>query len=153
ILTSVYSAESAPPVARPLPSLTALALLNVKAALGVTFTSWAAASPCAIANSTITIGGTWTGVLCSSAGDVLSVNLSSSALAGSMHADITKLTALTYLSVPSPTCQCFTRLLHLRASQHVPHQCCVFPLPDAPPPARLAPPSPCPPPPTPGACF
>ncbi|CAI5952619.1 unnamed protein product [Closterium sp. NIES-65] len=67
--------------AAPMDTGSALALLNVKSALGVTFTSWLAASPCAIANSTIAVAGTWTGVLCSSAGDVLSV-------------------ALTYLSVP-----------------------------------------------------
>ncbi|CAI5946357.1 unnamed protein product, partial [Closterium sp. NIES-64] len=91
--------------AAPMDTGSALALLNVKSALGVTFTSWLAASPCAIANSTIAVAGTWTGVLCSSAGDVLSVNLSS-AVAGTIHTDITKLTALTYLSVPSPTCQC-----------------------------------------------
>ncbi|CAI7804219.1 unnamed protein product, partial [Closterium sp. NIES-54] len=80
--------------------------MDTGSALGVTFTSWLAASPCAIANSSITVAGTWTGVLCSSAGDVLSINLSSSALGGTIHADISKLTALTYLSVPSPTCQC-----------------------------------------------
>ncbi|CAI5467888.1 unnamed protein product, partial [Closterium sp. Yama58-4] len=85
--------------AAPMDTGSALALLNVKSALGVTFTSWLAASPCAIANASITIGGTWTGVLCSSAGAVLSVNLSSSALAGSMHSDISKLTALTYLDL------------------------------------------------------
>ncbi|CAI5509354.1 unnamed protein product, partial [Closterium sp. Naga37s-1] len=89
--------------AAPMDIGSAVALLNVKAALGVTFTSWAAASPCAIANSSTTIGGTWTGVLCSSTGNVLSVNLSSSAIAGTMHADITKLTTLTYLSVPVPS--------------------------------------------------
>ncbi|CAI7911023.1 unnamed protein product, partial [Closterium sp. NIES-54] len=58
--------------AAPMDAGSAVVLLNVKAALGVTFTSWLAASPCAIANSSITVAGTWTGVLCSSAGDVLS---------------------------------------------------------------------------------
>ncbi|GJP65539.1 hypothetical protein CLOP_g22417 [Closterium sp. NIES-67] len=77
----------------------ALALLNVKSALGVTFTSWNASVPCSVFNSTITVGGTWTGVLCSAAGAVLSVNLSSTALTGSMHADISKLSALTYLDL------------------------------------------------------
>ncbi|CAI5528130.1 unnamed protein product, partial [Closterium sp. Naga37s-1] len=85
--------------AAPMDTGSAVALLNVKSALGVTFSTWAAASPCTIANSTVTVAGTWTGVLCSASGDVLSVNLSSSALAGSMHADITKLTALTYLDL------------------------------------------------------
>ncbi|CAI5968252.1 unnamed protein product [Closterium sp. NIES-64] len=91
--------------AAPMDTGSALALLNVKSALGVTFTSWLAASPCAIANSTIAVAGTWTGVLCSSAGDVLSVNLSS-AVAGTIHTDITKLnsphlpvSALTYLDL------------------------------------------------------
>ncbi|CAI5935949.1 unnamed protein product [Closterium sp. NIES-65] len=80
-LLSVISKFPTLPPLPPSLSPTALALLNVKSALGVTFTSWLAASPCAIANSTIAVAGTWTGVLCSSAGDVLSV-------------------ALTYLSVP-----------------------------------------------------
>ncbi|CAI7926562.1 unnamed protein product [Closterium sp. NIES-54] len=49
--------------------------MDTGSALGVTFTSWLAASPCAIANSSITVAGTWTGVLCSSAGDVLSMSV------------------------------------------------------------------------------
>ncbi|CAI5519039.1 unnamed protein product [Closterium sp. Naga37s-1] len=102
----------------------ALALLNVKAALGVTFTSWNSASPCAVVNASLTVGVTWTGLGChlrlhsspSSAprsrehAHGTHRNLSMAALTCTMHADISKLSALTYLSVPSPTCTHLTRL-------------------------------------------
>ncbi|CAI5997944.1 unnamed protein product [Closterium sp. NIES-65] len=88
------------------PSLTAVALLNVKSALGVTFSTWAAASPCTIANSTVTVAGTWTGVLCSASGDVLSVDLSKNVLRANLASFVSSfsgLQALQQLSVPPPS--------------------------------------------------
>ncbi|CAI6005775.1 unnamed protein product [Closterium sp. NIES-64] len=160
--------------ATPMDTGSALALLNVKSALKVTFTSRNSDRPCAVLNANVNIGDTWTGVTCSPSGIVVRLSvlsdaalysvsqprlpaaafvfkllflshfclffacscipqapgchvrllsfsfrpspfhanmcahrsLSSSGLTGTMHPDISMLTALTYLSVPSPTYQC-----------------------------------------------
>ncbi|CAI5519040.1 unnamed protein product [Closterium sp. Naga37s-1] len=72
------------------------AMLNLKASLGVTFTDWAAASPCTIAGQSPVVGA-WSKVVCDTAGKVISIDLTSQLLKGRMHADITKFTTLTSL--------------------------------------------------------
>ncbi|CAI5513822.1 unnamed protein product [Closterium sp. Naga37s-1] len=79
------------------PLMLCSALLSLKASLGVTFTSWAATVPCQVVGKQAATQTTWSGVLCGDTGDVLSISLARQSLKGSIHADISKLTALTYL--------------------------------------------------------
>ncbi|CAI5513833.1 unnamed protein product [Closterium sp. Naga37s-1] len=81
----------------PLVSLTCSALLSLKASLGLTFTSWAASVPCQVVGKQAAAQPTWSGVLCSDAGDVFSISVARQNLTGSIDSDISKLTALTYL--------------------------------------------------------
>ncbi|CAI5513845.1 unnamed protein product, partial [Closterium sp. Naga37s-1] len=74
-------------------------LLALKASLGVTFTTWAATVPCEVAGKQAATQTTWSGVLCGDTGDVLSISVARQSLQGSIHADISKLTALTYLGL------------------------------------------------------
>ncbi|CAI6005767.1 unnamed protein product [Closterium sp. NIES-64] len=68
----------------------ASALMNVKAALGVTYTNWALSSTCTALGST---GGSgFMGVQCNSLGSPVKISLDSQKLTGILHADITKLT-------------------------------------------------------------
>ncbi|CAI5985358.1 unnamed protein product [Closterium sp. NIES-65] len=78
----------------------ASALMNIKTALGVTYTNWAASSSsCSVAGS-LSAGG-FTGVECDSLGNPVKITLDSQKLSGILHADITKLTALTSISLKS----------------------------------------------------
>ncbi|CAI5528124.1 unnamed protein product [Closterium sp. Naga37s-1] len=76
----------------------AAALLNMRASLGVTFTDWALDSPCTI-QGLAPLPGAWSNVVCNVSGKVMSLNLAQQKLQGSMHADISKLTALTYINL------------------------------------------------------
>ncbi|CAI5514872.1 unnamed protein product [Closterium sp. Naga37s-1] len=85
---------------------TAVSVLgSLKAALGVPLPDWGVNSLCIVV---IVVSGVSSssphprdlgGVLCSPAGSVVEINLNTRQLAGSMHADISKLTALTALSL------------------------------------------------------
>ncbi|CAI5465475.1 unnamed protein product, partial [Closterium sp. Yama58-4] len=77
----------------------ASALMNIKTALGVTYTNWAASSTCNAVGSSG--GGGFSGVECNSAGQPVKITLDSQKLSGILHADITKLTALTFISLKS----------------------------------------------------
>ncbi|CAI5951001.1 unnamed protein product, partial [Closterium sp. NIES-64] len=70
------------------------ALMNIKMALGLTYTDWATTSTCTAAGTAL---GGFTGVECNSAGQPVKIQK----LFGILHADITKLTALTFLSLKS----------------------------------------------------
>ncbi|CAI5513847.1 unnamed protein product [Closterium sp. Naga37s-1] len=100
-------------------------VLKVKSSLGVTDSSWVAASSCTIGGGAISLANTWNGMGCSTAGLVTSLNVSSMALKGTFHADISKLTTLTSLSVPlssfpySPN-NLFLPVLHRSAPFHLP---------------------------------
>ncbi|CAI7926568.1 unnamed protein product, partial [Closterium sp. NIES-54] len=74
------------------------ALMNIKMALGLTYTDWASTSTCAAAGTAL---GGFTGVECNSFGNPVKITLDSQKLFGILHADITKLTALTFLSLKS----------------------------------------------------
>ncbi|CAI5513837.1 unnamed protein product [Closterium sp. Naga37s-1] len=74
-------------------------LLSLKASLGLTFTSWAASVPCQVVGKQAAAQPTWSGVLCSDAGDVFSISVARQNLTGSIDSDISKLTALTYLGL------------------------------------------------------
>ncbi|CAI5518015.1 unnamed protein product [Closterium sp. Naga37s-1] len=74
---------------------TASALMNIKTALGVTYTNWASSSSCTAVGSSG--GGGFTGVECDSLGNPVKITLDSQKLSGILHADITKLTALTFM--------------------------------------------------------
>ncbi|CAI5528115.1 unnamed protein product, partial [Closterium sp. Naga37s-1] len=78
----------------------AAALLNMRASLGVTFTDWALDSPCTI-QGLPPLPGAWSNVICNVSGKVMSINLAQQKLQGTMHADISKLTALTYINLRS----------------------------------------------------
>ncbi|CAI5513813.1 unnamed protein product [Closterium sp. Naga37s-1] len=78
----------------------ASALLSVKSSLGVTDSTWVAASSCTIGNAETSLPDTWNGVGCSVSGAVISLNVTSMGLSGSVQADISKLTALRSMSVP-----------------------------------------------------
>ncbi|CAI5512979.1 unnamed protein product [Closterium sp. Naga37s-1] len=80
-----------------LPILSIQSLLSLKASLGATFTSWEASVPCQVAGNQAVTQATWSDVLCGDTGDVLSISLARQSLKGSIHADISMLTALTYL--------------------------------------------------------
>ncbi|CAI5983065.1 unnamed protein product [Closterium sp. NIES-64] len=77
-----------------------LALLALRAGLGVSASSWAVDSPCKLAGNAPAVE-SWTGVVCDLSAQVLSLDLSKMNLYGSLHADISKLTALTSLNVAS----------------------------------------------------
>ncbi|CAI5939403.1 unnamed protein product [Closterium sp. NIES-64] len=78
-----------------------LALLALRAGLGVSALSWAVDSPCMLAGNAPAVD-SWTGVVCDLSGQVLSLrDFSKMKLRGSLHADISKLTALTSLNVAS----------------------------------------------------
>ncbi|CAI7740086.1 unnamed protein product, partial [Closterium sp. NIES-53] len=76
------------------------AMQNIKSTLGVTYTTWTATNPCRYARSGVAVAGEWTGVTCVG-GKVSDMGLNSLGLKGSLHADISKLTSLTYLSMSS----------------------------------------------------
>ncbi|CAI5513856.1 unnamed protein product [Closterium sp. Naga37s-1] len=83
---------------------TAVSVLgSLKAALGVPFSDWGGNSLCTVVLVVSGVSSSSPGprdlgdVLCSPAGAVVEINLNSRQLAGSMHADISKLTALTAL--------------------------------------------------------
>ncbi|CAI5483336.1 unnamed protein product, partial [Closterium sp. Yama58-4] len=78
-------------------STSAAAMLLLKSSLGVTFTSWATSVGCQVAGKQAGTQTTWSGVLCGDTGDVISISLAHQGLTGSIHAEISKLTALTYL--------------------------------------------------------
>ncbi|CAI5513835.1 unnamed protein product [Closterium sp. Naga37s-1] len=82
----------------PLDATTVAALLKVGAALGVRDTDWRNGSKCNIEGQTANFK-TWPGVWCSANGTVLSITLPNKALRGIIHADISKLTALSYLDL------------------------------------------------------
>ncbi|CAI5513854.1 unnamed protein product, partial [Closterium sp. Naga37s-1] len=84
----------------PVDDNSALALLALRAGLGVSALSWAVDSPCTLAGNAPAVD-SWTGVVCDLSGQVLSLDLSKMNLRGSLHADISKLTALTSLNVAS----------------------------------------------------
>ncbi|CAI7880145.1 unnamed protein product, partial [Closterium sp. NIES-54] len=71
-------------------------LLNIGAALGVTHTDWSASSTCNIIGQTVAPK-SFPGVWCSGSGAVVSLKLDNLKLRGTIHADMTKLTGLTYL--------------------------------------------------------
>ncbi|CAI7753260.1 unnamed protein product [Closterium sp. NIES-54] len=77
----------------------ASALMNIKTALGVTYTNWAASSSCTAVGSSG--GGGFTGVECDSLGNPVKITLDNQKLSGILHADIAKLTALTFISLKS----------------------------------------------------
>ncbi|CAI5465817.1 unnamed protein product [Closterium sp. Yama58-4] len=74
------------------------ALLALKTALGVTSTAWGSGG-CNVEG--YTSGSDWPGVACDSLGNVLSIDLTSQKLKGSMASDVTALTSLTRLTFDS----------------------------------------------------
>ncbi|CAI5528129.1 unnamed protein product [Closterium sp. Naga37s-1] len=76
------------------------AMMNIKSTLGVTYTTWTATNPCRFARSAVAVAGEWNGVTCVG-GKVSDMGLSNLGLKGSLHADISKLTSLTYFSLSS----------------------------------------------------
>ncbi|CAI5513846.1 unnamed protein product [Closterium sp. Naga37s-1] len=84
----------------PMDAAMAAALLSVKASLGVSFTSWAVSSPCAV-EGVAAPPGAWSNVLCNSALKPVSLKLSGQKLAGKMHSDISKLSTLTSVDFSS----------------------------------------------------
>ncbi|CAI7880138.1 unnamed protein product, partial [Closterium sp. NIES-54] len=90
-----------PPVAyiiAPSPACPSPAMLALKSSLGVTLTTWAASVPCQLAGQTTTAA-VWGGVLCDSTGSVVSIDLNNAKLKGSLAADVSTLTALTFLNM------------------------------------------------------
>ncbi|CAI5530625.1 unnamed protein product, partial [Closterium sp. Naga37s-1] len=85
-----------PPVA--INANAAAALMNVKAALGVTLANWDLNSSCTSLGSS---GGGFSGVECDPLGNPVKLALDSQKLFGILHADITKLATLTFLSLKS----------------------------------------------------
>ncbi|CAI5514870.1 unnamed protein product [Closterium sp. Naga37s-1] len=86
----------------PVNSTAMAALLGIKAALGVTHTGWAAGAVCTLAGTAGTVAsGSLTGVECDSAGNPVKITLNTQQLFGVLPADVTKLTALTYLNLQS----------------------------------------------------
>ncbi|CAI5487043.1 unnamed protein product, partial [Closterium sp. Naga37s-1] len=77
----------------------AAAMLNIKSVLGATYTTWTAAAPCRLANNSVAYPGEWMGVYCTDTGKVATISLPNAQLKGSLHADISTLTALTYLDL------------------------------------------------------
>ncbi|CAI5513832.1 unnamed protein product, partial [Closterium sp. Naga37s-1] len=73
------------------------AMMALKAALGVTLTTWASTTPCRVTGLLTPLTNEWTGVLCNPAGSVESISVPRQSLKGSLPSDISKLTALTYL--------------------------------------------------------
>ncbi|CAI5939399.1 unnamed protein product [Closterium sp. NIES-64] len=77
---------------------------NYLASLGVSFTSWAVSSPCAV-QGVAEPPGAWSNVLCNSAFKPVSLlvtrKLSGQKLAGKMHSDISKLSTLTSVDFSS----------------------------------------------------
>ncbi|CAI5514883.1 unnamed protein product [Closterium sp. Naga37s-1] len=96
---------SAPPFLSPHPSpltplsptRTAQALLAVKGALGVTFTTWGLDKPCTTASVGPAIEGTLTAVSCNPSGRVRTLKLGRLNLAGTLPRAVSDLTALTSL--------------------------------------------------------
>ncbi|CAI5952621.1 unnamed protein product [Closterium sp. NIES-65] len=84
--------------ALPLDATSSAALLNIGAALGVTHTDWSASSGCKIIGQAIAPK-SWPGVWCSGSGAVVSLVVNNLNLRGTIHADMTKLSSLTYLYV------------------------------------------------------
>ncbi|CAI5487042.1 unnamed protein product, partial [Closterium sp. Naga37s-1] len=82
-------------------SADAAAMLNIKGVLGTTYTTWSTTSPCRLENSTVAFAGEWTGVFCTAARKVLAMSFPGTQLKGSFHADISTLTALTFLNLPN----------------------------------------------------
>ncbi|CAI5478594.1 unnamed protein product [Closterium sp. Yama58-4] len=62
-------------------------MLNIKSVLGATYTTWDAASPCRVENSTVAVAGEWNGVYCTLAGKVSAI-FPPSVLLHSAHAAI-----------------------------------------------------------------
>ncbi|CAI5513810.1 unnamed protein product [Closterium sp. Naga37s-1] len=86
----------------PVNSTAMATLLSIKTALGVTHTGWAANAVCTLAGTAGTVAsGSLTGVECDSAGNPIKITLNNQQLFGVLPADVTKLTALTYLNLQS----------------------------------------------------
>ncbi|CAI5504859.1 unnamed protein product [Closterium sp. Naga37s-1] len=77
---------------------TVTALLSLKSALGVTATAWGSGG-CSVEG--YTSGSDWPGVACDSLGNVVSIDLTSQKLKGSMASDVIALTSLTRLTFDS----------------------------------------------------
>ncbi|GJP48822.1 hypothetical protein CLOM_g8102 [Closterium sp. NIES-68] len=75
------------------------AMLALKSSLGVTFTSWADGVSCQVKGESSSTLPTWAKVLCDATGSIVSIELKNDGLSGSIHADISKLTALTLLAL------------------------------------------------------
>ncbi|CAI5955715.1 unnamed protein product [Closterium sp. NIES-64] len=84
----------------PLDATSVSALLSLGAALGVRDTNWRNGSKCNIEGQTANFK-TWPGVWCIANGTVLNITLPNKELRGIIHADISKLNALSYLYVPT----------------------------------------------------
>ncbi|CAI5528116.1 unnamed protein product [Closterium sp. Naga37s-1] len=78
----------------------AAAMLNVKASLGVTYTTWAATTPCRFDQSTVALANEWTGVRCTDTGKVSDIVVNYANLKGSLPSDISTLTSLTRIGAP-----------------------------------------------------
>ncbi|CAI5948203.1 unnamed protein product, partial [Closterium sp. NIES-65] len=78
----------------------AAAMLNVKASLGVTYTTWAATTPCRFDQSTVALANEWTGVRCTDTGKVSDIVVNNANLKGSLPSDLASLTALTNIGAP-----------------------------------------------------
>ncbi|CAI5513828.1 unnamed protein product [Closterium sp. Naga37s-1] len=85
----------------PMDATQAVALMNVKVALGVSFPDWRVDALCTLVGSPSPAPGTWNGVACDDSGKVLRVSLKGQGLTGSIHSEISKLTTLTLLDLQS----------------------------------------------------
>ncbi|CAI5983055.1 unnamed protein product [Closterium sp. NIES-64] len=74
-------------------------MMALKAALGVTRTTWASTNLCRLTGISSPLQNEWTSVFCNLASSVESISVSRQSLKGSIHSDISKLTVLTYLGL------------------------------------------------------
>ncbi|CAI5467886.1 unnamed protein product [Closterium sp. Yama58-4] len=84
----------------PLPSRpSATALLNIKAAMGLTYTTWTTSNQCTL-NGAAAAAGDWDRVSCTADGKISTITLDNLKLKASLPSDVSTLTALTYLNLP-----------------------------------------------------
>ncbi|CAI5504857.1 unnamed protein product, partial [Closterium sp. Naga37s-1] len=83
----------------PMSASTIDTLLIIKSSLGVTLTTWAAGNTACTVTSQTQQAGDWTGVICSTTGEVRQIDLENQKLTGSIPKEISKLTALNHIGL------------------------------------------------------
>ncbi|CAI5978864.1 unnamed protein product [Closterium sp. NIES-64] len=92
----IHSPSLLPPLLPPLDTL-----LIIKSSLGVTLTTWAAGNTGCTVTSQTQQAGDWTGMICSTTGEVRQIDLENQKLTGSIPKEISKLTALNHIGLGS----------------------------------------------------